>query len=295
MSSRHARSVVFPFAFVVLVPLAGCERDENERAKEFADPRPAEEPQQPTFPELPDPIVPGVPKFNGLTGGEVLDKAIEALGGEAARERMKSGYLRFRFSSLPIAGMAELLGGGEVIFESYWKPPRFERRIVRSADGTKEYLFVVTPETLWIRPPGGTTESMATPPTPQKPPGTLAMLSGLIDVRNRDVRLAFDSTSGPERYVLQLIESGELISQIDIDAKSFRVLRERKRFYELSFADLDRSEPTTVEYGEYDESSGIPVPSSMSVSQGGRFVMEATLEELNLDIDLDPELFTRPD
>lgn len=230
-----------------------------------------------------------------FTASDVIDRAIEALGGDSAIQKMKKGQVKFEFHVFA-PRMIKKFGSPEVIVEASFDLPSKEKRVVTSKDGSKKTTTVTNGDKLHTKSWNGTDKVEAAPrySYPYSGPYIVAVLANLKMLKQSATRFKLDTSKLEQEgnYVIEILINRKIISRLVVHDKTWHLIKHEK--YSASHTESGEQILTAVLYGAYKDYSGVKLPGTWEIRQDGSVQMTGKILEARFVDSIDSNLFQIP-
>jgi outer membrane lipoprotein-sorting protein len=229
------------------------------------------------------PLLPA-PADAPLTADQIVQKHVEALGGEAKLNAIQS---------LVVTGKASILGQTEAPLTIQVKRPnllRLEitfqgRKVVQAFDGV----------TAWtINPMIGAEPKQSSEEDTRAAQESSDFIGGnLVDYKSKGNTVELvdkEEIEGAAVYKLKLTKKGGSVEYDYLDAKSFLPVKTEGRRTQLGQEILYESK-----IADYKPVEGVLMPFSLTQMVNGRLAMEITVEKMDANVTLDAAVFKMPE
>jgi outer membrane lipoprotein-sorting protein len=225
-----------------------------------------------------------VPDDAPLTADQIVQKHVEALGGEAKLNAIQS---------LVVTGKASILGQTEAPLTIQVKRPnllRLEitfqgRKVVQAFDGV----------TAWtINPMIGAEPKQSSEEDTRAAQESSDFIGGnLVDYKSKGNTVELvdkEEIEGVAVYKLKITKKGGSVEYDYLDAKSFLPVKTEGRRTQLGQEILYESK-----IANYKPVEGVLMPFSLTQMVNGRLAMEITVEKMDANVTLDAAVFKMPE
>jgi len=212
---------------------------------------------------------------------EIIGRAIEAYGGESARQKLNACKITYR-TTLAINGLIDETGTNTVLTEDCFQyPGRLRRTVRRASDNEEMMLFVMNGEDGWMRHASGPVKSM--PSRSAGRPAFLATLDQLVQARASDQPRRVEppeQIDGRELIGVTALSDGHPLSTSYFDTATHLIVRETKYYLPNTQAlreGATQAVLTETSYREHKQFDGVTLPTRIVASQGGKPVFDCVI------------------
>jgi hypothetical protein len=233
---------------------------------------------------------------------EVLDRAIVAIGGDSAREKLKICKMTTR-CVMAIPAAVRAMGDDTFLIEDgFCYPDKWRRTMRRGSDGADYMLFVLNGDSLWTKSSDKKVQAMPSPAPNMRKPAIINMLDNIAELREskREIVAGPDEEEAGQTLIpLTTMARGRPRMTTYFDRSTGLMVKEVKYYLPDVNAPPEtwkKKGPVETEttYGDYKSFEGVMLPTHMVMSQGGKIVLDVTVLQVEFPSTLDASLFDKP-
>lgn len=233
---------------------------------------------------------------------ELISRAIEAYGGDSAREKLGCCKITTRWVAPFIAAHSETEPNTGVIEDSFSHPDKWRRVVRRESDGKETMLFVINGDNYWTRIPGKNVQRMLNPGSKMRKPAMLSTLDRLVCLRdsNEEFVVGLKEKIGEDTLVpLSIMVNGHSRSITYFSQSTGLIAYELKYYLPDMYASPDtwvKNGPAKgkTTYSDYKSFDGVVLPTHMNVSQHGKTVFDVSIIQVEFPSKFDVHTFEKP-